>query len=500
MTANLRDVLTEYPPAMLGAIADGWRISLTDEQLPEIIARLVTEMTRPENFESVLRRLSDHEKAALAFLAAHEQVRAHIFTRRYGQVRRMGPGRLEWEAAWREPVSVAERLWFLGLIYRTFAVDGEYHGEVFAVPVDLRSLLPAMEAALPRFEVQVVAEPSCVEDERDALARDLFAVLAHLRNNDVRSKKGVLARHEFDRLRHRLARTDHARLQFLWRLAQQAELVQWADQLWMPAQQAAPWLKRDALSRQRLLFETWLADAGWNELCAMPSVRCEDTGWRHDPVLPRRALRRHLDACPANVWLALDSLVDAVYDTDPDFMRPDGDYQSWYIRGVEDGRYLLGFDSWGKLEGALIRYLLEHALFWLGVIALGKAQEAEPATAIRVSATGSALLSGEGAPTGVADAARREEAAARIVLSSDLSILVPGAASWYDRFLVERFARWVEDTRGGARYVMDAPSLKRALSRGVAVPQIENFLARVSGGRVPAKVQRALKSWGGSSA
>ncbi len=123
MTRPLRDCLNEYPRIMLEAIAEGWGIPLTDERTPEIVARLTEEMTDPEAMRMVLQRLSDVEREALAFVVAMSQVKAHVMTRKYGAIRRLGPGRLEWEQAWRQPASITEKLWFLGFIYRTYGMN-----------------------------------------------------------------------------------------------------------------------------------------------------------------------------------------------------------------------------------------------------------------------------------------------------------------------------------------------------------------------------------------
>jgi len=348
---------------------------------------------------------------------------------------------------------------------------------------------------VPAFSVRSAAEPSLVRDELDALGRDVFVVLSHLRNHDVRARDAVLAKHELERIRNRLTSTHRQRLRLLWRICQQARLVHKEDGSWQPTESAATWLKGSGLSRRGALFQTWLADAGWNELCAMPSVRCEDTGWQHDPIRAREALLGHMGKCPLDVWLDIASLVSAIYDADPDFLRPDGDYDSWYIRDAESGNYLLGFASWDRVEGALIRYLLEQPLCWLGVVALGYAQGAERAAVFKLTATGSALLRQRQAPTIGEEAAPSQEPVQRIVLRPDLSILLPSAVSWYDRFLVERFATWVEDDEQRSRYRLDGDSVARALSRGVTVAQIQAFLRRATGDRVPVKVQRALKAW-----
>jgi hypothetical protein len=73
--------------------------------------------------------------------------------------------------------------------------------------------------------------------------------------------------------------------------------------------------------------------------------------------------------------------------------------------------------------------------------------------------------------------------------------MVPRGASWYDRFLLERFAQWVDEKDGMARYRMDAGSVRACLSGGVTLEQILAFLRRVTGGRLPSGVVRALQSW-----
>ncbi|MBM4430665.1 MAG: hypothetical protein FJ026_10020 [Chloroflexi bacterium] len=82
-----------------------------------------------------------------------------------------------------------------------------------------------------------------------------------------------------------------------------------------------------------------------------------------------------------------------------------------------------------------------------------------------------------------------------LVVRPDLRVAVSLQASWYDRFLLERFARWVEERQGTAYYVLDEAALRHALQRGVTVAQVISFLRRATAGRVPARVQRTLQSW-----
>ena len=487
MARALRHCLAEYPRIMLEAIAEGWGIALTDERVPEIIARLEAEMTDAEAMRIVLRRLSDAEREALAFVAVMGQVKAHVMTRKYGIIRRLGPGRLEWEQAWRQPASTTEKLWFLGLIYRGYGMDEQYHGEVFFIPPEIQDVLPPLPVQLPAFAVEPAPQPAVVRHDGDALARDAFVILSYLRNHDVHSKKGVLASRAWLQLRPRVSYpADQQRLHFLHHLCEQAGLIRREEGLWKPTSAAAYWLKEGRLARCRVFYRTWLEDTNWNELWIMPGVQCEDTGWRNNPVLARKGVLNYLVKCPVEAWLTISSFVESIHEMDPDFMRPDGDYDSWYIRDARTGQYLMGYGAWDKVEGALIRYLLEGPLLWLGVVATGYAQGEQSASCFMLTTQGASML-------GLRES--EEEPLQPIVVQPDFQVLVPHSASWYDRFLLERFAQWAGEKDGVARYMIRADSVRACLARGATWKQILAFLRRATGNRVPPSVQRALQSW-----
>jgi hypothetical protein len=504
MPQALRDSLAEYPRIMLEAIAEGWGVALTDEQTPEIVDRLAAEMVKPESVQFVLRRLNEMEREALAYVAALGQVKVHVMTRQYGAIRRLGPGRLEWEAVWRQPISTAERLWFLGLVYREYAQDERYHGEVLYIPAELRVALPPLSIELPTFRVEPAEEPTLVRDDVDALAHDAYAVLAYIRRHQVRARKDILTARELVALRPRL--TDPSavdRLRFLLHFCAKAGLVDVKEGLWVPTPEAAAWLKGSDFARRRALYQGWLNDADWNELCLLPSVRCEDTGWRNDPLVPRKTVVDYLRQCPVATWLTIQSFVQSIHDVAPDLMRPDGDYDSWYIRDAQTGQYLMGWNSWPKVEGALIRYLLVQPLRWLGVVATGHTAGEADESCFMLTREGAAILGiGEGTPTPKSHRLRRESTEygvpsqpQRMTVQADLQVIVPRGASWYDRFLLERLARWIGEENGTARYRMDAGSVRACLSDGVTLEQILAFLQRVSGNRLPPAVVRSLQSW-----
>lgn len=494
MVRSLRRTLMEYPLVLLKAIAEGWRLSLTDEQTPEIVSLLAEAMSDHVAVSRVVGSLGETERLALGYVAAGP-VKSHVFQRRFGAVRGIGPGRLEWDPAWRHPASPAESLWYLGLIQREVSRIGAYHGDVFYVPSEILGALPDLPADVPSFRLESTAPPSFVEDDGDALARDTFLLLSYLRRRDIRIRKEGWSRRAFSELRLRLSGSaETERLALIERVCIRAGLVAWIEGVWRPAARAASWLKRSPESRQRQLFEAWRTEPNWNELCHLPELRCEPTGWRNDPRLARDAVAKHLHHCPTGSWSTIASFVDSVREVDPDFQRPDGDYDSWYIKDARTGAYLSGFVHWDAVEGVLLRHLLEQPLRWLGLVAVGRTGQGKQSDCFRLTRLGAAVLRSPHEMYSTTPSTPDGQIKQRFVVRPDLTIAVPAGAEWYDRWLLGRFASWVGSKEGAAVYRIDAAALRGYVQQGATLRQIVAFLKRVSGGQVPAAAVEALRT------
>ena len=143
---NLRQCLIDCDMAMLRAIAQRRGIKLTSNRQREVVEQLAEELVQPEFIADILERLKPQEREALESLVAEGgRNKLHLFVRQHGEIRAFGPGRLERERPWENPVSAAEGLWYSGLIYRAFdEVEGQTSEFVF-VPQDLLPLLPEIE-------------------------------------------------------------------------------------------------------------------------------------------------------------------------------------------------------------------------------------------------------------------------------------------------------------------------------------------------------------------
>ncbi|MFN2186660.1 MAG: hypothetical protein ACK2UU_21985, partial [Anaerolineae bacterium] len=184
---KLHRFLVDYDLSMLRALARNRGAELATNRQTEAADELAALLLDPVSVRTAQAKLSPEAREALAELqSAGGRMRAPRFARRFGQVRPVGPGRLEREALWQEPTNPAEELWYAGLIFRAFDQDEAGPGEFIFVPDDLRALLPEPQIEPPAFAVEMVPAPIRPPGDESALVRDLFVYLVYLQNHDVR--------------------------------------------------------------------------------------------------------------------------------------------------------------------------------------------------------------------------------------------------------------------------------------------------------------------------
>jgi hypothetical protein len=486
---SLQRFLIDYDLAMLRALAQNRGARLTTNNQTEATSQLAAALLDPLSVRTALARLGRQAREALdTLLASGGRMRLPQFARRFGRVRPVGPGRLEREAPWQEPANAAEELLYAGLIFRVFSEDQGGPGEFFVIPSDLIPLLPEPQAAPPSFAVEAVPPPN-QPDEGGDLVHDLFIFLVYVQNHDVRPyADGRLGRRDLAGLRQRLADADERRLALVRHLAGRLGfVVQESEHLRLEAAPTRQWLTAAPDHQARALLEAWRDDPDWNDLCRVPGLVCDqETPWRNDPVATRKALLALMARCPLEAWWSLDSFVAAVQETEPDFQRPDGDYTSWYIRDQASGEYLSGFESWERVEGALLADLITGPLHWLGAVATARDGSR---TICRLTQAGARFL-------GLAAGEEPEPISPPpIAVQPDFTVEVPAPASLYTRFQLERFADL--ERAATCRYRLTVGGLGRALARGVDVEQILAFLQQASGHPVPANVAGQLRLWAG---
>jgi hypothetical protein len=247
----------------------------------------------------------------------------------------------------------------------------------------------------------------------------------------------------------------------------------------LAAEPVMAWLKGPVGESRATLVKAWHEMVDWNELRRLPSLRPDDTGtWRNDPALARAALSRHLEAAPAGEWVSAVDFIDAIKTTDPDFQRPGGDYETWYIRDTASGAYLTGFESWDRVEGALLRALLTGPAWWLGLVELGDGAEETPQVFRTRTEAGLAPTTG---------------ALSAPVIHGDLTVTMP-AARRFERFQLARVAD-LERVDDPYLYRLTPNSLSRARQQRIDAEKVSSFLDGLSDKPLPKAVQSSLERW-----
>ena len=500
--------LQDYPPAMLRAIAETTGVALTSNVARRMVEELVGFLNQPGQLDALVATCSPAAREALAMLLRDEGRSLRLsFERQHGVIRAMGPGRLERERPHLAPVNPSEELWYRGLIFSAFAETPSGMAEFLYIPGDIALLLPPPEPALVGLRVPVCPAPDFVQPASDFLLHDICTLLCLVQAGEVHLVDGDdpiswqrTSLYELSRilLQPVAARDESLRdgpgspAALALSLANDLGWLRphGRRRLALHAASVRTWLEAPRDRQRQIVREAWQTSKSWNDLCRTPGLACEDTGnWHNDPVATRERLMPLFAQLESGAWTTLDALVAVVKTTAPDFQRPDGDYDTWYIRERDSQTYLRGFDCWDAVEGALLRFLITGPLHWLGAVNLGLA--AQPSFSL--STTGYAWLTTQPSPT--------ESPSGRLTVLADYTILVPSDAPLFDRFRVSRFTTCEPPTRSQPEaeptfcYRITQSGLRRATAQGIDALRVLAFLQEHCTDPLPAPVVSGLQRW-----
>ncbi|MFN2145869.1 MAG: helicase-associated domain-containing protein, partial [Anaerolineales bacterium] len=235
------------------------------------------------------------------------------------------------------------------------------------------------------------------------------------------------------------------------------------------------------------LASAWLHSPDFDDLAHIPHLTAEGE-WPHNPLQMRQAALSLIDTLPEGQWWSLPALIATVRSHQPDFLRPKGDYDSWYLKDTRTGQYLRGIEFWEQVEGAYLTFLITGPLHWLGFVELAAAQTDAPKTVFRFSPWYRDLL--EGKPPAYP---WQEDDTPK--MDSQGQILVPSKAPRAARYLIARFCEWRHPKRGMYTYQITPASLARADLQGLKVRHLTGLLQRYSSDPLPPNTLKALQHW-----
>ncbi len=486
--------LTDHPMALLRGIAAVRGVALTTNARADAAAQLAAALVERGATEAALQALSPEARAAWqALCRANGRMKVPTFTREFGAVRPLGPGKLEREQSWATPVNAAEELWFAGLIFKAFADEGDGLLEFVYIPVDLAATCADSHPTVAATDPVMARPPQQQIEALNTLAVDAVQILAALRTTPLRvDRAGQLRGAERKQLVAGLFLQDATRLDFLLALLHKlGALSIERGRLQSAAEGSQAWLRLGSWPQITALYEAWRDSAAsdWNDLRHVPGLKYEGN-WRNDPLMARQAVIERLRRLPPGEWRDLDALMATIKREAPDFQRPEGNYTDWYLRDAATGEFLTGFESWDRVDGALVRFIVMGPLYWLGAIALGTALDGS-VEAFRLTHVGLAWLGVAAVP----DPPRP----ARLTFEDDLTIVAPLTLPLMDRFRLLRFTEPVAGSGqaipGATKHRISRESLARARAEGVKAQALQKYLDEASGGKTPGRISAGLERW-----
>lgn len=458
-------------------IAEHWGIPLDASDARSGLDSLVSSLLDSDLITEIFEALPETAIQALKALQEKEgRVPWHQFTRNFGEVREMGPGRRDRERPDREPASTVEILWYRGFVARAFFDTSRGTEEFAYIPTDLLALIPTIPSSTADLygELQTsvlgraatAVERSFKISATDRILDHACSLLAGLRmGNDVPPLEAFPDA-------------------FIQAIIEQAGILDFKN---IPNPEAtrafleAP--RGNALMR---LAQTWLESAEHNDLHQVPNLQAEGE-WQNNPLETRQLITQMIASIPTQTWWSLSAFVADVHQRYPDYQRPAGDYDSWFLRDTRTDEFLRGFEHWNEVDGALIRYLICGPMHWLGMMDLAAPSEGEPVTAFKLSKWGGKIMTGQ-ALEGLA------EEKDQVHVRSDGRVSVPILAPRAVRYQLARFCLWEDDNVHEYRYRLTPSSLSKARTSGLRISHLISLLSRYADS-IPPNIITALDRW-----
>ncbi len=460
---DLHHTFLKHDLGHLNIIADFWGLELESHTADAAADELSASILKPEPVRETLEILSPDARSAIhALIESTGKIEWVIFTRKYGTIQEMGIAKRERERPFQNPTSVTEGLFYRGLIDKAF-FETENGAQEFAfIPDDLFEVIRQVikdekkeetrkNLSEPLGRLAISVEKAFELPADDSILDDATTLLAAIRmgQDQINVKRD------------------------LYELLSSAKIIKKNT---FQTEETKNFLGISRAEALNLLYTSWTASKTFNELRLLPNILCEGE-WKNDAYNTRQFLLNLIHDLPKDKWWSIPAFVRDIKEKTPDFQRPAGDYDSWFIKRISDGQYLRGFAHWDEIDGALIKYYIS-LLHYLGQVDLASPQAGKEAAAFRIK-----------------HFKQTKKETGKITVSSNGKIIIPQLLSRAIRYQVARFCEW--DDKKGDDYVyrVTARSLKHANEQRLKAEQLLSLLVKHTSGSVPPPLVKALKRW-----
>lgn len=503
--ASLRLWLGTCSASERETLAQLWGVPLPNTSGAAATA-LADAMLTPSTVARLLTALSPQERAALERVIAEGGcIKATLLEREFGPLRphEHYPSPRTYLLALPTRPSATERLFILGLIHP----KQQNRQRRYCIPSDLLALLPAVPPRDRTLHLpEAAAPPNLIAANVWYLEYTIVMILtlAQAGALEMLPERGLskasmlrLAKRwgmSKDELRGITYEQHWTYVYFLRLVLQSAGLLRIAaDQKLRPGNATLEWLKAPRLERLRQLLTGWVI-SDWDELKRLLFIEMRNYPWDRDLAATRRAILALLAAVPPQRWIAWPHLLDEVQRVDPDFARPEGNYDTWRLFNHR-GQSLDGYANWRAVEGELLKASIGTSLHWLGLTDLGSEAAnngvAGPVVAFRLNEYGAALLTQAVPPSAASSPPLR--------VQGTFEVVVPPRAAPFDHFQISRIAVWSAGSSPDEAtiYKLTKASVQAAVEQGISAEAMLSFLEQASASELPPNVAYSLREWAG---
>jgi len=481
---TLRTSLQDLDRGHLAIVAELWGLAASAE--PAAVS-LSQAMLQSGALEEMAESLSARAIGALQSLQRQDgRMPLAEMNRRFGPLREMGAGKRDREKPWRHPASGLEELWYRGLIGRAFSDTPKGLEEFVFIPQDLLARLPIPPPAADFSLEPPERLPEWTRQTGSAAVDDATTLLAAYRL--APASAGRLAPERRDWLARHLLHSDS--LDLLLSVLRETGLMDPATLEPDPAR-TRRFLEAPRGAGLSQLLQGWAGARGWNDLAQLEGLQAPKGRWPNEPLATRQVGLAPVLRLPPGRWWSLAGFLESLRRHQPGFLRPGGDFDSWYLQDAQSGDFLPGLEAWDRVDGALLTYLLTGPLHWLGAVDLGGEGRPGRISAFRLTPAAQVLIKPRSVP-------EIREPQRRARLTADGRLTVPRAAARSLRYQISRFSRWIELDRRQEDFVyqITAASLRGGREAGLLPRHMLAVLQDVTGTGVPKSLEKAIRRWG----
>lgn len=501
MIKSLLESLQEADEALLYALSHIWDVSLMEIPKEQHKRVITGAMLNPQNAEKVWGKLSEKARQAIQTLVAGKG--GYMLTKQFeaifGKLEKTGRAKVQEEL--KSPKTITSELYYRGILASGFtnATNNQDIHPVYYVPEDLVKALPLHKTQYEHLKDEIAEEIALLgghdseikplealdDDEIEGIVMantsivdDMTTLLAYLRLHSAGVEGDSFLPVDSERILPHLFNPSAERLTFMLCVGVSAELIDVQEGRAHPQRQSLNWLKLSRPEQIKTLAEAWGKSVIYQDIWHVEGLHPE-AGFEYDATLARSVLMSFLrKTAPTNpkAWWDVEQFINTIKRHEPHFQRPNADYERWYIRNTQ-GEFLRGFESWEAVEGALIEFLLQNPLHWLGLCDIAE-------DAVRLNAYGRGMI-------GIIPFPLQPDTPEKITVLPDNTVLVSRKFNRQDRYTIARFSEWVshEDL---FTYRITPKSLATAQEQGITNDKIEAFLKRHADAPLPQSLLRQL--------